>query len=470
MTALSDWDIVSDAELACAAAAGDRRAFAGIYDRYANRLHDFCVGMVRDRDAAADCVQDVFCTVAQRLPQLRHPDKLRPWLYAIARNESLRCIRERRREQVCNEVPETQSSDPGPDTLAARTELAHLVAEAAGGLSDRDRALLDLAYRHGLDGPELAQALGVSAGNANQMVHRLRQTIERSLGALLVARRAGQTGRCRELAAILDGWDGRFSVLMRKRVARHIESCAACEQERRRLVNPIALLGGAPALIPAPAWLRARTLNRVRLTSASSGTDATTRGHVARPGRPALVAALCVATLMSSLGLTMAWLHHRQATVVPAIGVSSDVRMTPRSAPALIVAPPTADASPSTAGPSTAPRSTAGSASSVATSGEPTSGAPTPGEDTSTVTTGASSAPGYSPRPGASTHGPGAPVPPTVVATPVVVPSLPIWVPPGSWPTLWSPPTTPPHCVLACAPKTGAVTSAAPQSPGPPNQ
>jgi hypothetical protein len=57
MTALPDWDIVSDAELACAAGAGDRVAFAGIYDRYADRLHDFCVGMVRDRDAAADCVQ-----------------------------------------------------------------------------------------------------------------------------------------------------------------------------------------------------------------------------------------------------------------------------------------------------------------------------------------------------------------------------------------------------------------------------
>ena len=50
--------------------------------------------------------------------------------------------------------------EPGPDTLAARTELADLIAEAAGGLSDRDRSVLELAYRHGLDGPELAEALG----------------------------------------------------------------------------------------------------------------------------------------------------------------------------------------------------------------------------------------------------------------------------------------------------------------------
>src|SRR5262245_17357353 len=100
MTAVPSWDSVSptDAELAQAAAGGDREAFAGIYDRYADRLHDFCMGMLRDRDGAADCVQEAFCTAATRLTQLREPGKLRPWLYAIARNEALHRLRERRRE------------------------------------------------------------------------------------------------------------------------------------------------------------------------------------------------------------------------------------------------------------------------------------------------------------------------------------------------------------------------------------
>ena len=66
MTALPEWDIASDAELVSAAAAGDRLAFAGIYDRYADRLHDFCIGMLRDRDAAADCVQDA-CGTSQMM-------------------------------------------------------------------------------------------------------------------------------------------------------------------------------------------------------------------------------------------------------------------------------------------------------------------------------------------------------------------------------------------------------------------
>lgn len=340
MTAVPNRGIVgpTDAELAGAAAGGDRGAFAAIYDRYADRLHDFCVGMLRDRDGAADCVQDAFCTAATSLSQLREPDKLRPWLYAIARNEALRRLRERRREKPSQELPDAVSEDPGPDTLAARTELADLIAEAAGGLSDRDRSVLELAYRHGLAGPELADALGVSPVNANRMVSRLRETVERSLGALLVSRRARRTpGGCPELAAVLDGWDGRFSVLMRKRIARHIEACPTCDEDRQRLVSPTALLAGAPVFIPAPPWLRERTLREVRLTTSSTpigedtadtgaadvaGTadaaDDVTSEQAAGRRRPVvLMVALLVAISIASLGLTLAWLHQQDTPVTP---------------------------------------------------------------------------------------------------------------------------------------------------------
>jgi RNA polymerase sigma factor (sigma-70 family) len=277
----------TDADLVRAAAAGDRRAFAVMYDRYADRLHDFCAGMLADRDAAADCVQDAFCTAATCLGDLREPDKLRAWLYGIARHQALRRIRDRRREQLSDAVPEVVSPDAGPDTMAGRSELANLIAEAAGGLSDRDRSVLELAYRHGMDGAELAEALGVSQTNANTMVYRLRETIEKCLGALLVARRAHATAdRCPELAAILKGWDGQFTILMRKRISRHIESCQRCDHERRRMVNPVALLGAAPVFIPAPSWLRDRTLNEIQLTCSGTGMTSTAPTQHVPMGRP----------------------------------------------------------------------------------------------------------------------------------------------------------------------------------------
>lgn len=262
---------LSDGELATAAAAGDRQAFAEIYDRYADRLYDFCVGLIGDRDAAADCVQDAFCVAATDLASLREPDRLRPWLYSITRHHAMRRLRHRYREEVSDDLPDMASSDASPETLAGQSELARLVADAAGGLSDRDRELLELSYRHGLDGPELAEALGVTLTNANTLMFRLRQTVERSLGALLVARGAhANPDACPALATILKGWDGQFTVLLRKRTARHIESCPACAEDQRRSVNPVSLLGGAAVFIPAPAGLRQLTLDRVQLTSAAS--------------------------------------------------------------------------------------------------------------------------------------------------------------------------------------------------------
>jgi RNA polymerase sigma factor (sigma-70 family) len=122
-------DALDDAELAVAAAGGNQLAFSAIYDRHTDRLYDLCVGMLRDGDAAADCVQDVFVTAATKLVQLQDPNRLRAWLYAIARHEALARIRDRRREMPSEELAETASAEPDLATVAARNELAALIAE-----------------------------------------------------------------------------------------------------------------------------------------------------------------------------------------------------------------------------------------------------------------------------------------------------------------------------------------------------
>lgn len=348
MTVQIDWTTAGDADLVGAASAGDRMAFAGIYDRYADRLYDFCVGMVGDRDAAADCVQEAFCMAAVDLPTLRDPAKLRPWLYSIARHQALRALRARRRETTSDELPDEPSADAGPDVLAARNELAELVVQAEGGLSDRDREVLNLAYRHGLTGSELAQALGVSSDSAKKMAQRLRDTVEKSLGALLVVRQA-KSGHndCPELAVIVAGWDGQFTILLRKRISRHIESCPDCDYERSRLVNPRALLGASPVFIAAPDWLRETTLTQVRLkpvgTSGTGGAAAHAVGHVTArlsmvTGRVALWLAAVVAVPAIVLGVTVG-LPALRGVQAPAVQVPNTVPMISTSQQPITLAP-----------------------------------------------------------------------------------------------------------------------------------
>lgn len=191
------------------------------------------------------------------------------------------------------------SHESSPDTLAARTRLVDLIAEAGGELSDRDLAVLELSYRHGLEGAELAEALEVSVAQARALSHRLRQTIERSLGALLVARRVRRRpGACPDLAETLSGWDGVFTAGIRRRVTAHIDGCLVCEAARRRLVTPAAVLGAAPVFIPAPDWLRTQTLRRIRLTEDTGKPVLTIVGPAdtrrRRRGRTALVSLLAI--------------------------------------------------------------------------------------------------------------------------------------------------------------------------------
>jgi len=258
-----------DAQLVASYLAGDRSALGSIYDRYGQSLFDTATAMTNSRDDASDMVQDVFVLAAERLGQLRDPSRLKPWLFAILRNEVYRRSRRRSRQSLTDfsapehdaMLPSTPSSSEAVDDAIDGAELAELVRSAASGLDARDQLVLELSVRQGLSGDDLADALGVTAQQSYGLVHRMRERTERSLGAYCVARRGRK--ECEELDRILQGWSGDFTVLLRKRVSRHIDDCNTCERSRRRFA-PLALVGAAPAFA-APIGLRSSILERVAL-------------------------------------------------------------------------------------------------------------------------------------------------------------------------------------------------------------
>ena len=254
--------LTADAQLVSAYLDGDRTALASIYDKYAAGLYDTAAAMLSDRHDAADMVQDVFCIAAERLNQLRDPDRLKPWLYAVLRNEVYRRTKKRKRAAPTDFQAETTPDvvaafDPNADGAAASyDELAELVRSAAAGLDERDRLVLELSVRQGLTGADLADALGVTPEQSYTLVHRMRDRIEKSLGAFTVAKMGSK--ECSELATIISGWNGEFSILIRKRVARHIDECSICERTRSKYA-PLALFGAAPVFL-LPLGLREKVL------------------------------------------------------------------------------------------------------------------------------------------------------------------------------------------------------------------
>ncbi len=241
---------MEDPEVVAAIVAGDPAGLAEAYDKYAVPLHSYCRSMLREPADAADAVQDTFLVATAKLHSLRDPGKLRAWLYAVARNECLRRLRAGNALSALEEAADLPTDSAEVGIATERAELQELVRAAIAGLNPGARDVIELSLVAELDGDELADALGVSRNQAHAKLSRARSQLERSLGALIVAR----TGRaaCPDLDAMLAGWDGQMTVLMRKRISRHIDRCKICEERKRREVTPTLFAAAMPlvALLP----------------------------------------------------------------------------------------------------------------------------------------------------------------------------------------------------------------------------
>ena len=272
-----------DSEVVAAIVAGESHGLAEAYDRYASPLYAYCRSLLRDPADAADAVQDTFVIAASKLAGLRDQSRLKPWLYAVARNECRRRLRVSAAEatSALDAVPEMSDESVDVTGSAERAELRALLRSAVRGLNAGEQDLMELQLRQGLEVTEIAAVLGVSRNHAHALLSRARDQLEISLGALLVAR----TGRqeCAALSTLLGDWDGQLNVLMRKRINRHIENCTACADRKRRELAPALLLGLAPlAALPIaamPAGLRAQVL---RLASSNTPEALAHRADVAQ--------------------------------------------------------------------------------------------------------------------------------------------------------------------------------------------
>lgn len=239
--------------------AGTNEGLAAFYDLYADKLYDFARRQLRDASLAADVVHDTVLIVRSRIGQLRDESKFRAWVYAIVRNE-VRAKARARSRHVREEYAPERSVEPDFAGDHDRRELASLIDEAVAGLTEREQEVFHLFARQGLSNDEIAASLELTFANAQKLVQRVRDRIARSAGALLVARRGRKD--CSDLNVLLVDWDGTFSPLWRKRIARHVDECAACERKRAVLLQPGGAVMAAP-YFAAPASLRSRIFDSV---------------------------------------------------------------------------------------------------------------------------------------------------------------------------------------------------------------
>jgi RNA polymerase sigma factor (sigma-70 family) len=242
-----------DSELVASIVAGEPAGLAAAYDRYAGGLFGYCRSLLDEPDDAADAVQDTFVIAASKLAGLREPDRLRSWLFAVARNECLRRLKSRQAAAPLQDAPEPADESADVGVAAERAETVALVRAAVAGLNDGERDVINQLW-HGLEVPEVADVLGVSRRYAYTLFARAREQLEASVAVLLVGR-SGR-GDCAALDSLLGDWDGALTARLRRRVGRHIDRCLVCSDRRRRELTPAMLYGLTPGAVLAMTALR----------------------------------------------------------------------------------------------------------------------------------------------------------------------------------------------------------------------
>ena len=185
------WDLDEQA-LADRIALRDETAFMTVYDRHADTLFGTALRFLRDRDAAAEVVQEAMHAVWQRIGQFdARSGSMGSWMLGIVRNRALDRLRAKaRRPRIVRSGSGSPTSPEaadggawgrrqilasGSDDPAAALERRWVRALLRTSLAEMradEREILVLAYDAGLSQSEIAERLRLPIGTVKSRTRR----------------------------------------------------------------------------------------------------------------------------------------------------------------------------------------------------------------------------------------------------------------------------------------------------------
>lgn len=191
----------TEAQLARDLLSGDMEAFDRFVETYRSKIFQYSYMMCGQREDAEEVAQETLLKVFQSMDQLREPERLKAWVFTIARNA---CYMKRRKSVFAPQhelsleelLPVTsgdgserriQIADWGalPDTEVLRKELREELDRAIGELPDIYRSVIMLRDIEELSTEEAAEVLGVSIEVIKTRLHRARLSLRQKLDEYL---------------------------------------------------------------------------------------------------------------------------------------------------------------------------------------------------------------------------------------------------------------------------------------------
>jgi RNA polymerase sigma-70 factor (ECF subfamily) len=180
-------DLSPLAELLSASAAGDRQAFARLYEATSAKLFGVILRIVGRRDRAEEALQEAYLRIWDHAADF-DPRKGAPmtWMITIARNRACDWRRRDRGEAPVDDLTPLEtaaSGEPGPLDQAIAMDHARALQACLNQLEPTQRQCIVLAYRDGYTHQELAERLNAPLGTIKSWIRRgllrLKECLER---------------------------------------------------------------------------------------------------------------------------------------------------------------------------------------------------------------------------------------------------------------------------------------------------
>ncbi|GAO43368.1 putative RNA polymerase ECF-type sigma factor [Flavihumibacter petaseus NBRC 106054] len=166
-------------------AAGDQQAFTHLYRRYWKGLYMAAAKALRDRDAAADIVQDIFLSLWNRRTELQVEGSLAAYLQTSVRYKVIHFIeRNIVRHDYVSQLSNIESSAM-PPVAEIRLQLKDaqlIIHQTVSRMPPKMQEVYKLSREEHLSHKEIADKMGISSETSKKHIQHAMKLIKLALG------------------------------------------------------------------------------------------------------------------------------------------------------------------------------------------------------------------------------------------------------------------------------------------------
>lgn len=169
---------------------GDLDALAPLMGHYQHRLYRFLMRLAQDPFLADDLFQQTWLRVVEKIGRFDTRRNFDPWLFSVARNLAIDCLRQRRPDSL--DAPEPSGVAPierlvgnAPDPLESVLEFERgaILASAIAELPVIHREVLTLRFEEDMKLEEIAEVSGIPLSTVKSRLLRALENLRGKLGS-----------------------------------------------------------------------------------------------------------------------------------------------------------------------------------------------------------------------------------------------------------------------------------------------